>query len=192
MSRSSGHQPPRWRLLRVSVSYHRGMPDDAPSPSAQSRVSRPASIGDARFTSRSVTELKLPHGVVATRRSVMRKGALVGASIPAALLMFGFVARLLLGDDNGSTIAFVFALIALPALPIVGVPAETDTGRIIAAVIMSLVAWLAIGAFASLKVAKRPLVGWKEWTSQYWPIAAGMVTGAILALVLAAVMLGAL
>ena len=122
----------------------------------------------------------------------MRRGALVGASIPAALLTLGLVARVLLGDDSGSTIAFVFALIALPALPIVGVPAESDSGRIIAAVVMSLAAWLAIGAFASMKVAKRPLVGWKEWMGHYWPIAAGMVVGAILALVLAAVMLGAL
>lgn len=139
-----------------------------------------------------MTDVELPHGVASTRRSVMRKGALVGASIPAALLTVGLVARVLLGDDNGSTIAFVFALIALPALPIVGVPAESDSGRIIAAVVMSLAAWLAIGAFASMKVAKRPLVGWKEWMGHYWPIAAGMVVGAILALVLAAVMLGAL
>jgi hypothetical protein len=121
----------------------------------------------------------------------MRKGALVGASIPAALLVIGLVARVVLGSDNGSTIAFVFALIALPALPVFGVPAETDSGRIIAAVVLSLAAWLVIGAFASMRVAKRPLVGWKEWSSQYWPIATGMVVGAVLALLLAAVMLGA-
>jgi hypothetical protein len=168
------------------------MAEDAHSNSSHDRASRPAAIGAARFTPRSVTEIELPHGVTSTRRSVMRKGALVGASIPAALLVLGLVARVLLGSDNGSTIAFVFALIALPALPVFGVPAETDSGRIIAAVLLSLAAWLVIGAVASMRVAKRPLVGWKEWSSQYWPIATGMVVGAVLALLLAAFMLGAL
>lgn len=168
------------------------MPDDVRSSSPRDRAARPAAIGAARFTPRSVTEIELPHGMTSTRRSVMRKGALVGASIPATLLLLGLVARVLLGSDNGSTIAFVFALIALPALPVFGVPAETDSGRIIAAVVLSLATWLVIGAIASMRVAKRPLVGWKEWAGQYWPIAAGMVVGAVFALVLAAFMLGAL
>ena len=81
---------------------------------------------------------------------------------------------------------------ALPTLPMFGVPAVSGTVVYLLAAATSLGLWFALGHVSAVRATRRAVSGWQEWRREFRPLAIGVWLGAILALAVAALILGAL
>lgn len=109
------------------------------------------------------------------------------------LLWFaGMVFSFLVSGPLGGAVSFVGLVLALPALPLFGIPAAGGSARFFLAFVVSVVAWWFVGQIAAGQVTRRPVVGRREWLWAFARIGAGLWAGALGGLVLGALALGAL
>lgn len=104
----------------------------------------------------------------------------------------GMVFSFLVSGPVGGVVSFVGLVLAVPALPLFGVPAAGGTGRFLLAVVVSAVAWWFVGQVAAARVTRKPVVGRREWFVAFARLGAGIWVGALGGLALGALALGAL
>ncbi len=106
------------------------------------------------------------------------------------MAVFGAILIWIPGPVAG-VIGFLVINAALPALALSGIPAITEAGRILIAVFASAGVWWAIGYFAAVRASRNAIVDWSEWRKEFQPLAIGVWAGTILAIGVAAFVLGA-
>ncbi|MEO5975286.1 MAG: hypothetical protein ABIQ38_08820 [Ilumatobacteraceae bacterium] len=138
-----------------------------------------------------VSDGLVPDGITETRNRIRQRGGLVAVEIAAAMAVVGSVLIWLPGPIAG-VLGFLVINAALPALALAGVPAITEAGRILIAILVSAVVWWSIGHFAAVRASRNAIVDWTEWRSEFQPLAIGVWAGTILSIGVAAFVLGAL
>ena len=133
----------------------------------------------------------VPDGIIAHRTSVRNKGGLVASGLALGMALGGLVLVGLPGSLFGA-IGFLIIVAALPTLPMFGVPAVSGTVVYLLAVATSLGLWFALGHVSAVRATRRAVSGWQEWRREFRLLAIGVWLGAILALAVAALILGAL
>ncbi len=129
----------------------------------------------------------VPDGLRAHRDRVRRWGLLVGLAVPA--VMGGFGALLLRGSETPwrGIPGFALAVMAVPTLPLSGIPAAAGTWRWVLAIGSSLLLWSVVGVVATRRALTRVATGWPEWRREWLPLAIGVWLGALAALGIAGV-----
>lgn len=133
-----------------------------------------------------------PGGIAATRRAVRSRGGLTGVAVSLSIVVIGWLLRVVLGGAVGGAVSFVALVAAFPLLPVAGIPAASGTLRVTAAVLASLAVWWVLGQMVAGRVTRRAVAGWREWTREFLVLGSGLWLGAVGAVVLAALALGAL
>ena len=80
---------------------------------------------------------------------------------------------------------------AVPAMPLFGIPATSGDHNVLLAIGVSAIAWWFVGQMAAGRVTKSPVVGWREWTKEFVVLGSALWLGAAGGLLLAALLLGA-
>jgi hypothetical protein len=134
--------------------------------------------------------LRVPDGLASHRRRVRTWGAVAGLVPPGILAAIGGL--LLWGSTSAARglTGFIFLVMGVPVLPLLGVPAEGGSNRYLLAAVASVVLWLAIGWVAARRATRLAVAGWAEWRREYLPLAIGVWVGAAAALVIAGTMVG--
>lgn len=132
----------------------------------------------------------LPGGIFSTRRAVRRTGGLMGIGVAFALWFSGIVLGWLFSGLIGGALSFMLMVMALPVMPILGMPATGGTSRLLTAIAISAALWWVLGQVVATRVARRPVVGWREWLKEFATMGLGLWIGAACALALGALMLG--
>jgi hypothetical protein len=133
----------------------------------------------------------VPDGIIAHRTSVRNKGGIASSGLAAALALVGLLLVLLPGSLFGA-IGFLLVVMALPTLPMFGVPAVSGATIYLLAAGSSLGLWFAIGHVSAIRATRRAVSGWKEWRREFLPLALGLLLGGVIALGVSALILGAL
>lgn len=111
--------------------------------------------------------------------------------IAAAMAIVGIILIWLPGAIFG-VIGYLIVNAGIPALALTGVPAISAASRIVIAIVASVGLWWTIGHFSAVRASRRSIAGWSEWRREFRPLAIGVWAGTILALGVAAFVLGAL
>lgn len=138
-----------------------------------------------KFASRSAAESAVPDGPRFHRQQIVRYGPLASLIVPA---VSGILALILLYGSQSTwrgIIGLTAALLALPTLPIVGIPVTAGPTRWLVAIISSVALWLFLGHVAARRASRRMASSWPEWRQQWWRLAAGSWMGSLLGLGLA-------
>ena len=130
-------------------------------------------------------------GIVATRRSIRRRGGVTGIGFAVALRVVGIVLGWIAPGTIGGAVSFVFMVLAIPSMPVFGLPAADSGHRMLMAVATSAVAWWFVGQVAAGRVTRSPVVGWRDWVREFVLVGLGLWIGAIGALLIGALALGA-
>lgn len=133
----------------------------------------------------------VPDGIIAHRTSVRNKGGLVASGLALGMALVGLVLVGLPGSLFGA-IGFLIIVVALPTLPMFGVPAVSGTTVYLLAATTSIGLWFALGHVSAVRATRRAVSGWREWRREFRPLAIGVWLGAVIALAVAALILGAL
>lgn len=115
----------------------------------------------------------------------------MGVGVAAGLWLTGLILGWIFSGLIGGVLSFVFMVMALPVMPILGMPAAGGTTRLLTAIAASAVLWWLLGQIVASRVARRPVVGWREWLKEFATMGLGLWIGAALALGLGALLLGA-
>jgi len=115
----------------------------------------------------------------------------VALAIAAGMAIVGAILIWLPGTITG-VVGFLLINAGLPVLALTGVPAISGTGRFLIAILASAIGWWSLGHFAAVRATRYAIADWKEWRREFQPLAIGVWAGTILALGLAALVLGAL
>ena len=116
----------------------------------------------------------------------------MGIGVAASLWLSGVVLSLFLPGTIGGAFSFLTMVMALPVMPILGMPAAGGGQRLLVAVALSSVIWWFIGQTVAARVSKRPVVGWREWAKEFAVLGLGLWIGAAGALIIGALALGGL
>lgn len=133
----------------------------------------------------------MPGGVAATRRSIRRRGGVIGIGFAVALWLAGAVLKMVLSGTIGGALSFVCLVMALPVMPILGMPASGGNTRLLIAIASSAAIWWVLGQVVAGRVTKKPVVGWREWVREFVIVGLGLWIGAAGGLLLGALLLGA-
>lgn len=116
----------------------------------------------------------------------------MGIGVATGLWLFGFVFSWFLPGTIGGVFSFLTMVMALPVMPILGMPAAGGGQRLLIAVALSAVIWWFIGQTVAARVSKRPVVGWRDWAKEFAVLGLGLWIGAAGALIIGALALGGL
>ena len=130
-------------------------------------------------------------GIIANRNLVRKRGGVVAVAMSASLALVGLILLALPGSLLGM-LGYLVLVIALPVLSIAGVPAVSTFVSYTLATLASAAIWFALGHVSAIRATRRAVVGWPEWAREFRPLAIGVAIGAVLALALSAIVLGAL
>ena len=133
----------------------------------------------------------VPDGIIAHRTSVRTRGGALACAMSLALTTVGFLLVALPGSLPGA-VGFLLVMMAMPTLPIFGVPAVAGTTVYLLGAVTSLALWFVVGHVSAMRATRRAVSGWREWRREFLPLAAGVLMGGLIALAVAAVILGAL
>lgn len=133
----------------------------------------------------------VPDGIIANRTSVRTRGGVAACGVSLVATFVGLVLVALPGSLPGA-IGFLLVVVAMPTLPMFGVPAVAGATVYLLGAATSLVLWFAVGHVSALRATRRAVSGWREWRREFVPLATGIVLGGLIALAVAAVILGAL
>ena len=128
-------------------------------------------------------------GIDAHRDTVRKMGGLFAIALSIAVLIVGLFLIVLPGSITG-VLGFVLTVVALPTLPLFGVPAVGGFVRYFLSVVSSLALWWVIGHYAARRAIQSTISSWPEWLREFRPLAIGVALGSIISLVLAAAILG--
>jgi hypothetical protein len=132
----------------------------------------------------------VPDGVVYHRLLVRKFGPYLAVAISAAI---GIVAALLLiGSESAlrGIPGFILAIVAIPTLPLFGVPVMGGTVRWLLAIVSSAAIWAFIGHLAAQRSTNRTISSWPEWRREWTRLSIGVWAGAMFGLAVAAIALG--
>ena len=115
----------------------------------------------------------------------------MAVAMSASLALVGLILLALPGSLLG-ILGYLILVIALPVLSIAGVPAVSTFASYALATVASAAIWFALGHVSAIRATRRAVVGWPEWAREFRPLAIGVAIGAVLALALSAIVLGAL
>lgn len=132
----------------------------------------------------------MPGGVFATRKALRRRGGIVAIASAAGLWITGLVAAAVVDGAAGGVVSFFFLVMALPVMPLLGMPAAGGGTRLLVAVGASAALWWMLGQVVAGRVTRRPVAGWREWAREFLVIGLGLWVGAAGGLVLGALVLG--
>ncbi|MEI8022946.1 MAG: hypothetical protein WCH63_02015 [Actinomycetota bacterium] len=135
------------------------------------------------------TSPALLDGIDAHRNTVRKMGGFFAVVLSIAVLIVGLLLLVLPGSITGVP-GFVLTVIALPTLPLFGVPAIGGFVRYFLSLISSLFLWWVIGHYAARRAVQSTISSWPEWLREFRPLAIGVVLGSIISLALAAAVLG--
>lgn len=110
--------------------------------------------------------------------------------IAALLWLAGLAGATVVDGPAGGVVSFVFLVMALPVMPLLGMPAAGGGTRLLIAVGASAALWWMLGQVVAGRVTQRPVAGWREWTREFLVIGLGLWVGAAGGLVLGALVLG--
>jgi len=130
-------------------------------------------------------------GIIANRNLVRKRGGVVAVAMSASLALVGLILLALPGSLLG-ILGYLILVFALPVLSIAGVPAVSTFASYTLATLASAAIWFALGHVSAIRATRRAVVGWPEWAREFRPFAIGVAIGAVLALALSAIVLGAL
>ncbi|GBL20999.1 hypothetical protein EMGBS4_10590 [Acidimicrobiaceae bacterium] len=130
-------------------------------------------------------------GIDAHRNTVRTKGGFFAIALSIAVLTIGLLLIALPGSITGVP-GFVLTVIALPTLPLFGVPAAGGFVRYLLSLISSLFLWWVIGHYAARRAIQSTISSWPEWLREFRPLAIGIVLGSLISLAIAAAVLGVL
>lgn len=130
-------------------------------------------------------------GIIANRNLVRKRGGVVAVAMSASLALVGLILLALPGSLLGM-LGYLVLVIALPVLSIAGVPAVSTFASYTLATLASAAIWFALGHVSAIRATHRAVAGWPEWAREFRPLAIGVAIGAVLALALSAIVLGAL
>ena len=128
-------------------------------------------------------------GIDAHRDTVRTMGGFFAIALSIAVLIVGLLLLVIPGSITGVP-GFVLTVIALPTLPLFGVPATGGFIRYFLSLISSLFLWWVIGHYAARRAIQSTISSWPEWLREFRPLAIGIVLGSIISLALAAAVLG--
>jgi hypothetical protein len=119
------------------------------------------------------------------RRNAVRGSLLLpaGLGIVSALLLIGS------GSAWRGIPGFVLAIMALPTLPLTGIPVMGGALRWLVAIATSAVVWAALGVIAARRSTSRVMTSWKEWRREWFRLAIGVWVGALVGIGVAATLL---
>lgn len=95
----------------------------------------------------------------------------------------GLVAAVLLRGSETTwrgVIGFLAATVAVPTMPITGLPVVGGTTRWLLALGSSLGLWLGLGYVAARRSTRKMASGWPEWRREWFRLAWGAWTGALI------------
>jgi len=130
-------------------------------------------------------------GIAFHRTQVRQRGGLIAVGTSLAISLLGLLLVALPGSLFG-VLGFLLLLIALPVLPMLGVPAVSSNTTYLLAFFLSMVLWFAVGHVSALRATRKAVSGWPEWIQEFRPFAIGIWVGALLSLAISTVVLGAL
>ena len=133
----------------------------------------------------------VPDGIVAHRNLVRQRGGLISVGLALAILVVGLGLLALPGSLTG-LLGFVLTFIALPTMPLFGIPAAGGLSLYALSFVSSVMLWWILGHYASLRAIRAVIASWPEWRREFQPLAIGLVLGALFSMMLAALVLGAL
>lgn len=108
-----------------------------------------------------------------------------------SLWIVGLVVAWLVDGPVGGALSFFFLVMALPVMPMLGMPAAGGGTRLLLAIAASAALWWFLGQIAAGRVSRRPVVGWREWMREFAVVGLGLWLGAAGGLLLGALILGA-
>jgi hypothetical protein len=76
-------------------------------------------------------------------------------------------------------------------MPALGIPANGGSGLVLLAIALSAALWWLIGQLTAARVARTPVVGYREWLMSFLVMGSAVWIGALLGVLLGAVALGA-
>ncbi len=112
--------------------------------------------------------------------------------VAACVWFVGVLLSFIVSDPIGGSLSFVALVLAVPALPALGVPAAGGTGRFLLALVVSGAVWWVVGQVAAVRATRRPVAGNREWLVAFVQLGIGLWLGALGGLALGALALGAL
>lgn len=115
----------------------------------------------------------------------------MGIGVATSMWLCGVVLSWFLPGTIGGAFSFFTMVMALPVMPILGMPAAGGGQRLLVAIALSALIWWFIGQTVAGRVSKRPVVGWREWAREFVVLGLGLWIGAAGALIVGAVALGA-
>ena len=132
----------------------------------------------------------VPDGVVYHRLLVRKFGPYLAVAISAAIGIFA--ALLLTGSSSAirGIPGFILAIIAIPTLPLFGVPVMGGTVRWLLAIVSSAALWAFVGHLAAQRSTSRTISSWPEWRREWTRLSIGVWVGAMFGLGVAAIALG--
>lgn len=110
-------------------------------------------------------------------------------AIAAAIAVASAV--LLVGSDSAwrGVPGFVLAVVALPTLPMTGIPVMGGGLRWLVAIVTSAAVWFVIGAVAARRSSSRAVASWPEWRREWMRLAVGAWIGSLVGIAVAGTVL---
>ena len=132
----------------------------------------------------------VPDGVTFHRLIVRKFGPLIAIAISLAVGLLA--ALLLLGSSSAvrGIPGFILAIVAIPTLPLFGVPVMGGTTRWLLAILTSAALWAFVGHVAAQRSTMRVASSWPEWRREWTRLSIGVWIGSMLGLGVAAIALG--
>jgi len=132
----------------------------------------------------------VPDGVVYHRLLIRAFGPYLAVAIAAVIGLFS--AALLFGSTSAirGVPGFILAIIAIPTLPLFGVPVMGGTVRWLLAIVSSAALWAFVGHLAAQRSTSRTISSWPEWRREWTRLSIGVWVGAMFGLGVAAIALG--
>ena len=127
----------------------------------------------------------VPDGPRFHEQRVRQFGMLMSLTVPAIAGVGSLV--LLYGSQSAwrGLVGFTAAVIALPTMPIFGLPITTSPLRWALTIATSLALWLFLGHIAARRAVRKMASSWPEWRQQWLPLAFGAWSGALIGMALA-------
>ena len=129
-------------------------------------------------------------GPRAYRARVRAVGPFVAMLVPGLL---GILSLLLLHGNTSAgrgVSGFGAAVLAAPALLVLGAPLRSGTGTYLAAIVASAALWFVLGVIAARRATRRPAASWRDfWAECAW-LTAGVWAGVVVSLFATNVVLG--
>lgn len=100
-------------------------------------------------------------------------------------------AVLLVGSDSvwRGVPGFVLAVVALPTLPMTGIPVMGGGLRWLVAIVTSGALWFVVGAVAARRSSSRAVASWPEWRREWLRLAVGAWIGSLVGIAVAGTVL---